>query len=101
MRMDTREFYLRSPEEMAKVFADQADAVTRSQEIADSVELELDLGHRHFPVYTPPEGKKSEGFLRGALPGRPQGPLQEPPPTAMPTENYPTKSCSGSTASLG
>ena len=36
----------------------------RTQEIADSVHIELELGKRHFPVYTPPDDKTSEDFLR-------------------------------------
>jgi DNA polymerase-3 subunit alpha len=64
MRMDTREFHLRSPEEMYAAFPGQEEALRRSQEIADSVGLELELGRRHFPVFTPPEGKTSEEFLR-------------------------------------
>ena len=32
------------------------DAVSRSQEIADSVDIDLELGKRHFPdVHVPPE----------------------------------------------
>ncbi len=64
MRMETNEFYLRSPEEMYAAFPGHEDAVRRSQEIADSVDIQLELGHRHFPVFTPPEGKKSEDYLR-------------------------------------
>jgi len=64
MKMDTEEFYLRSPEEMYAAFPDHADAVRRSQEIAESVDIELELGARHFPIYTPPEGKTSEDYLR-------------------------------------
>ncbi|MCS7303586.1 MAG: DNA polymerase III subunit alpha [Thermoguttaceae bacterium] len=64
LRMETNEFYLRSPEEMYQVFSGLEEAVKRTQEIADSVEIELELGRRHFPVFTPPEGKSSEQFLR-------------------------------------
>lgn len=64
MRMDTNEFYLRSPEEMYQVFAGQEDAVRQSQRIADSVDIDLELGKRHFPVFTPPDGKTSEDYLR-------------------------------------
>lgn len=64
MRMETNEFYLRSPEEMYAAFPGYEDAVRRSQEIANSVSIELELGKRNFPVYTPPEGKSSADFLR-------------------------------------
>jgi len=64
MRMETREFYLRSPEEMYAAFPGQEEAVRRSQEIADGVEVELELGRRHFPVFTPPNGKSSQEYLR-------------------------------------
>jgi DNA polymerase-3 subunit alpha len=64
MRMGSNEFHLRSPEEMYAAFPGQEEAVARSQQIADSVQIELDLGHRHFPVFRPPEGKASEEYLR-------------------------------------
>jgi len=63
MRMETREFHLRSAEEMRAAFPGQEEALRRSQEIADTVHIELELGKRHFPVYTPPDGKTSEAFL--------------------------------------
>ncbi len=65
MRMDGNEYFLRSPEEMYQAFPGQEDAVARSQEIADSVEIDLQLGMRHFPTYSPlPPGKTSEELLR-------------------------------------
>ena len=64
MKMETNEFYLRSPEEMYGVFASHAEAVKRSQEIADGINIDLDLGARHFPVYNPPDEKSSEDYLR-------------------------------------
>ncbi len=65
MRMDGNQYYLRSPEEMYGAFPGLEDAVARSQEIADRVDLELDLGKRHFPTYAPmPEEKTAEQFLR-------------------------------------
>ncbi len=64
MRMEGDQFYLRSPQEMYDAFPGRADAVRRSQEIADTVDIELELGRRHFPVFTPPEHKTSEQHLR-------------------------------------
>ena len=64
MKMETNEFYLRSPEEMYGVFTGFESAVKRSQEIADRINIDLELGKRHFPVYNPPDKKTSEDFLR-------------------------------------
>jgi len=64
MKMETKEFYLRSPEQMYEALPGQEEALRRSQEIADRVELDLELGQRHFPVYVPPGGVTSEEFLR-------------------------------------
>src|SRR5438445_1925244 len=49
---------------MYQLFPDHADAVRRSQEIADGCAIELDFKARHFPVFTPPERKKPEDYLR-------------------------------------
>ncbi len=64
MKMEGDEFYLRAPEEMYQVFPHLDEAVARSQEIADSVDIELELGKRHFPVFHPPEQKGSLDYLR-------------------------------------
>ncbi|MFO7903242.1 MAG: DNA polymerase III subunit alpha [Pirellulaceae bacterium] len=64
MRMEGNGYYLRGPQEMYDCFPDHPEAVARTQEIADLVELELELGQRHFPTYQLPEGKTAEGFLR-------------------------------------
>ena len=49
---------------MAVAFPGREDALRRTQEIAESVNIELELGQRHFPVYALPEGRTSEEFLR-------------------------------------
>ncbi|MHC4401789.1 MAG: DNA polymerase III subunit alpha [Planctomycetota bacterium] len=64
MRMEGHEFYLRSPEEMYAAMGDYADALARSQEIADRVDVELEIGARHFPVFTPPGGSPPQDYLR-------------------------------------
>ena len=69
MRMDSSEFYLKSPAEMHDAFAELdrglvAAAVGRSQEIADSVAIELDLGKRHFPGFDVPQGRSASEELR-------------------------------------
>src|SRR5262249_279255 len=56
--------YVGDPEEMYRRFPQHAEAVQRTQEIANGVDIELNLKKRHFPVFTPPEGKKPEEYLR-------------------------------------
>ena len=64
MKMEGSEFFLRSPEEMYAAFPGLEDAVQRSQTIADTVEIELELGKRHFPTFSLPEGKESTPYLK-------------------------------------
>jgi len=69
MRMDSNEFYLKSPEEMHAAFAGLdrgliTAAVARSQEIADSVSIDLELGKRHFPGFDVPGGRTASEELR-------------------------------------
>ena len=64
MKIGTDQLFIRSPEQMYEAFDQQADAVARSQEIADRVDIDLDLTARHFPVFTPPEGKSDVQYLR-------------------------------------
>src|SRR5262245_52588292 len=52
LRYGSDQFYVRGPEEMYQLFPDHADAVRRSQEIADGCHIELDFRARHFPVFT-------------------------------------------------
>ncbi len=44
MRHSVHEFYLKSPEQMARLFADIPEAITHTQEIVDKCQLELKLG---------------------------------------------------------
>src|SRR5262245_58796895 len=64
MRMEGDQFFLRSPEEMYAAFPGHEDAVARSQQIADSVVIQLELGKRHFPAFAPPVGKTPAEHLR-------------------------------------
>lgn len=64
MKMDGNQYYLRTPEEMYAKFPGLEDAVARSQQIADSVDIELDLGKRHFPKYDLPPDKTADELLR-------------------------------------
>lgn len=56
--------YLRSPHEMYAAFVGLEQAVRRSQEIADSIDLDLEFGTRHFPTCQIPESKTAPDYLR-------------------------------------
>ncbi|HEY1380190.1 MAG TPA: DNA polymerase III subunit alpha, partial [Gemmataceae bacterium] len=81
LRYGSDQFYVRAPEEMYQLFPGHADAVQRSQEIADGVRLDLDFSARHFPVFTPPSKKSPEQYLRELCE---EGLLERYGPTAPP-----------------
>jgi DNA polymerase-3 subunit alpha len=56
--------YLRSPEEMAGLFADIPEALENSVEIARRCNLELTLGENFLPDFPVPEGMSIGDFLR-------------------------------------
>lgn len=64
MKMEGDEFYLRSPAEMYAHFPGLEEAVARSQEIANSVDIELELGKRNFPRYSIPPDRQADEYLR-------------------------------------
>ncbi|WP_439628006.1 DNA polymerase III subunit alpha [Gemmata sp.] len=57
-------YFVRSPDDMYNLFPNHQDAVARSQEIADKIDIQLDFKKRHFPVFAPPPGRTPEEFLR-------------------------------------
>ena len=64
MKMENDQFYLRSPEEMYAAFPGMEDAVARSQEIADTVDIDLKLGEYFFPSFECPDEKTPLQYLR-------------------------------------
>jgi DNA polymerase-3 subunit alpha len=64
MKMDGNQYYLRSPEDMYTAFPGHEEAVARSQHIADSVDIDLELGKRHFPSFKIPTRQSAEEYLR-------------------------------------
>lgn len=64
MKMTGDEFFVRTPEQMYDAFPDHADAVARSQEIADRVDIDLDFTAKHYPVFTPPDNKTDTQYLK-------------------------------------
>jgi len=64
LRRENSEYYLKSPEEMAALFAEWPEALTNSLRIAERCTFDLaeDLGY-HFPDYPVPEGETVDSYL--------------------------------------
>src|SRR5580704_3058085 len=58
------EMYLKSPEEMARVFPAHPQALRATLEIAERCKLTLDLGRPMLPSFKVPEGYDTEGYFR-------------------------------------
>ena len=63
MRMDTRQLYVKSEDEMRTLFAACPDAVDRTQEIADRCNMEFEFGVTRLPHYPVPEGETALSML--------------------------------------
>ena len=64
MRFESSEFYLKSAAEMASLFPDNLDAIRRTREIAEMVEMKLPFGQLRIPSFPVPEGETIESWLR-------------------------------------
>jgi DNA polymerase III subunit alpha len=63
-RRYSEEQYLKSPAEMAELFADLPELLINSVEIAKRCSLEIKLGASMLPAYPVPTGTSTESFLR-------------------------------------
>ncbi|HEX4210059.1 MAG TPA: PHP domain-containing protein, partial [Candidatus Binataceae bacterium] len=50
-RFDTDELYVKTPDEMAKAFGADSEAVRNTVDIANRVEFEFEFGKFHFPIF--------------------------------------------------
>jgi len=64
VRRYTAQQYLRTPREMALLFADLPEALANSVEIARRASLILRLGEMHMPHYPVPDGTSATDYLR-------------------------------------
>ncbi|KAB2669662.1 MAG: DNA polymerase III subunit alpha [Verrucomicrobia bacterium] len=69
MRYQEGQFYLRSADEMKRLFAEVPEAVLNTVEVAEkcNVEIRFGKGAEHYPVFQPPETWTREGYLRRLL----------------------------------
>ena len=64
LRFPCNEFYLKSPQEMERIFAEVPQALNNTLEIAEKCDLKLDLQTTYLPDYPVPEGETLESYLR-------------------------------------
>ncbi|CAA9275110.1 MAG: DNA polymerase III alpha subunit [uncultured Chloroflexi bacterium] len=64
MRLETQEFFLRTPAEMARAFPGLDDALANTVRIAEMVDLKLDFSRVHLPHFELPPGETPESWLR-------------------------------------
>jgi DNA-directed DNA polymerase III PolC len=64
LRFPTQEFYVKTPAEMAAVFADLPEALTGTLAVAEQCNLELRFGELHLPRYDLPPGYDADSYLR-------------------------------------
>ncbi|MGB9775033.1 MAG: DNA polymerase III subunit alpha [Anaerolineae bacterium] len=64
MRYEGDTYYMRTPEEMAALFAEVPEALTNTLRIAEMCQVELEFGRPHLPVFPVPEGHTPPSYLR-------------------------------------
>jgi DNA polymerase-3 subunit alpha len=62
-RFSTEEFYVKSAEEMARVFAETPEACRNTLAVAERCNLTLEFGRFHLPRYVVPENHTLESYL--------------------------------------
>ncbi|MDD5092972.1 MAG: DNA polymerase III subunit alpha [Dehalococcoidia bacterium] len=63
MKMSSDAFYLKSPQEMASLFAECPEAIANTGHIAEMCELNLEFGRLHQPQIDIPPGKTPQEYL--------------------------------------
>ncbi len=64
MRYEPRNFYVRSTEEMEKLFSRYPDAIENTERIAALCNLEFTFGKYHLPEFKVPEGEQAQTYIR-------------------------------------
>ena len=64
MRFEGPDFYLKTADEMFRLFPDQREALLNTRRVAEMVDLKLPLGELRIPHFPVPEGETTETWLR-------------------------------------
>ncbi|MCX6079698.1 MAG: DNA polymerase III subunit alpha [Chloroflexi bacterium] len=63
MRYDSQTFYLRSPQEMGRLFSEIPEALSNTVEIAERCQVDLGFKGYHLPEFAVPDGYTAESYL--------------------------------------
>ncbi len=61
--IDSPDFYIKSAEEMQKLFPDVPEAIENTVKIAEACNVEIELGKWHMPIFDVPDGKTASEYL--------------------------------------
>ncbi len=63
MQFNSDDFYIKTPEEMARVFKNIPEALENTVKIADSCNVEIEFNELHLPEFEVPEGREPFEYL--------------------------------------
>ncbi len=63
MRFETEEFYVKSEDEMRRLFPNVPEAIENTAKIAERCKVEFEFGHYHLPEYRAPDGSDSLSYF--------------------------------------
>ena len=63
MRYESQTFYLRSPQEMSRLFSEIPEALSNTVEIAERCQVDLGFKGYHLPEFPVPDGYTAESYL--------------------------------------
>ena len=63
LRMEDDSYFIKSPQDMARLFPDFPRALENTRMVADMCNVELDFGQTHLPRYSTPGGMDADQYL--------------------------------------
>src|SRR5690349_9502115 len=63
LRYESRNFFLKTPEQMAEVFKDYPDALSNTVRIAERCDVTLASGTNHLPTFAVPDGFTTDSYF--------------------------------------
>lgn len=88
LRFATDEFYLKTEEEMRRLFPFAEESISNTKEIAQRCNVEFEFGHLHLPEYQVPEGYSLDSYLEKQCRERLHLRFPEPDETIMKRLEY-------------